>query len=298
MTPKELLTSSAEELISKLIDSQAHKLMPEQIVNVVNQHCKLAAGAGLVPVPGADIVMGSANTLKMFQAINKTLGISSVGIDLKTIITALFSQFASRFTVSGITNILKFIPGAGQATGAVVSSVMQYLLALTAGYVYFNALALLVDDKGHISLNKLGDAINTTMADKEKTDAMFDAIKSNATQLFTSVNDNVSAWTSTAANGISSAANSVSKGASELYGTASEGISSLAGSVAETTSSLYSSASEGISSAASSVAGVASSAAETMKSGASSVIDKAGKGFSTLGKSMSGLWAKKKNKDE
>ncbi len=53
MTPKALLTSSAEELIGKMINSQAQKLMPEQIVDVVNRHCKLAAGAGLVPVPGA-----------------------------------------------------------------------------------------------------------------------------------------------------------------------------------------------------------------------------------------------------
>jgi len=70
MTPKALLTSSAEELIGKMITSQSQKLMPEQIVNVVNRHCKLAAGAGLVPVPGADMAMGTANTLKMFHGVS------------------------------------------------------------------------------------------------------------------------------------------------------------------------------------------------------------------------------------
>ena len=70
MAPKALLTSSAEELIGKMINSQVQKLMPEQIVDVVNRHCKLAAGAGLVPVPGADMAMGTANTLKMFHGVS------------------------------------------------------------------------------------------------------------------------------------------------------------------------------------------------------------------------------------
>lgn len=238
MTPKALLTSSAEELIGKMINSQAQKLMPEQIVDLVNRHCKLAAGAGLVPVPGADIAMGTANTLKMFQGINHALNISSRGINLKAVITTMLTQFASRFTVTGVTNILKFIPGAGQATGALVSSVMQYLLALTSGYVYFNALSLLVDSKGHISLDKLGEAINATMADKEKIDAMLDAIKSNSTQLFTTIKDNVSSWAGSAADGISR----IAKGTAELYDSASGRVISVADSVAEGASSLYDSA--------------------------------------------------------
>lgn len=56
MTINELLTSSAEQLSGRIIDAHAHKVMPEQIVNVVNRHCKLAAGTGLVPVPGTDMV--------------------------------------------------------------------------------------------------------------------------------------------------------------------------------------------------------------------------------------------------
>lgn len=290
MTPKALLTSSAEELIGKMINSQAQKLMPEQIVDVVNRHCKLAAGAGLVPVPGADIAMGTANTLKMFQGINHALNISSRGINLKAVITTMLTQFASRFTVTGVTNILKFIPGAGQAIGALVSSVMQYLLTLTSGYVYFNALSLLVDSKGHISLDKLGEAINATMADKEKIDAMLDAIKSNSTQLFSTIKDNVSSWAGSAADGISSASKTIAKGTAELYDSASGRVISVADSVAEDASSLYGSASQGVVSAAGAVAEAAEAVGKSISDRTSQAFSIGKKGLSTFGKSVKGLF--------
>lgn len=290
MTPKALLTSSAEELIGKMINSQAQKLMPEQIVDVVNRHCKLAAGAGLVPVPGADMAMGTANTLKMFQGINHALNISSRGINLKAVITTMLTQFASRFTVTGVTNILKFIPGAGQATGALVSSVMQYLLTLTSGYVYFNALSLLVDSNGHISLDKLGEAINATMADKEKIDAMLDAIKSNSTQLFTTIKDNVSSWAGSAADGISSASKTIAKGTAELFDSTSERVISVADSVAEGASSLYDSASQGVVSAAGAVAEAAETVGKSISDRTSQAFSIGKKGLSTFGKSVKGLF--------
>ena len=290
MTPKALLTSSAEELIGKMINSQAQKLMPEQIVDVVNRHCKLAAGAGLVPVPGADMAMGTANTLKMFQGINHALNISSRGINLKAVITTMLTQFASRFTVTGVTNILKFIPGAGQATGALVSSVMQYLLTLTSGYVYFNALSLLVDNNGHISLDKLGEAINATMADKEKIDAMLDAIKSNSTQLFSTIKDNVSSWAGSAADGISSASKTIAKGTAELYDSTSERVISVADSVAEGASSLYDSASQGVVSAAGAVAEAAETVRKSISDRTSRAFSIGKKGLSTFGKSVKGLF--------
>ena len=290
MTPKALLTSSAEELIGKMINSQAQKLMPEQIVDVVNRHCKLAAGAGLVPVPGADMAMGTANTLKMFQGINHALNISSRGINLKAVITTMLTQFASRFTVTGVTNILKFIPGAGQATGALVSSVMQYLLTLTSGYVYFNALSLLVDSKGHISLDKLGEAINATMADKEKIDVMLDAIKSNSTQLFTTIKDNVSSWAGSAADGISSASKTIAKGTAELYDSTSECVISVADSVAEGASSLYDSASQGVVSAAGAVAEAAETVGKSISDRTSQAFSIGKKGLSTFGKSVKGIF--------
>ncbi|MBR6284686.1 MAG: hypothetical protein IKR25_10385 [Muribaculaceae bacterium] len=274
MTINELLTSSAEDLISKLIDSQARKVMPGQIVDVVNKHGKLAAGAGLVPVPGADLVMGTANTVKMFKSINTTLGIGSNDLDFKTITSTLLSQFAARFATTGVANSLKFIPGVGQVTGALMSSALQYVMALSAGYVYFNALSTLVDGNGNITLNKLGDAIKTTLADKEKIDAIIEAIKSSSSRLIDTVKDNVDSWSNGAKESISSAAVSVSKGASAVCGTVSEGINT----------------------AASSVADAAGTAAVSLKSGASAVMNEAGKRFSSLGKSVNSLWTKKKNK--
>ena len=226
----------------------------------------------------------------MFQGINHALNISSRGINLKVVITTMLTQFASRFTVTGVTNILKFIPGAGQATGALVSSVMQYLLTLTSGYVYFNALSLLVDSKGHISLDKLGEAINATMADKEKIDAMLDAIKSNSTQLFSTIKDNVNSWAGSAADGISSASKTIAKGTAELYDSASGRVISVADSVAEGASSLYGSASQGVVSAAGAVAEAAETVGKSISDRTSQAFSIGKKGLSTFGKSVKGLF--------
>ena len=80
-----LLLSSAEILIAKTINSQAKKIMPEQLVDIVNKHSKLAAGAGAVPVPGVDLVLGGAATTKMYKDINKMMAVESSSASLKSI---------------------------------------------------------------------------------------------------------------------------------------------------------------------------------------------------------------------
>ena len=272
MKTDELLHSSAEQLLNKLPGDQSKKQLTEKVVGVVKKHCKLAAGTGLIPVPGADLVLGTSNTAKMFDNINKELGLKAKKLSIKGILPSLMSSLMARLTTAGVSNAMKLIPGVGQVTGALVSSVTQYVMALSMGYLYFNALTQITDDKGNVSFDKLSDTLKQLMVKGAGVAPMIDAIKSNTTQLFGLVKDNVSAWAGTAADGIGSAATTVTKGASDFYGMASKGISS----------------------AASSVADVAGSAAVNVKSGASSVIGKAGKGLSSLGKSVGGLWNKKK----
>lgn len=276
MTINKLLLSSAENLLGKMIDTQARKVMPEQIVEVVNKHCKLAAGMGLVPVPGADFVMGTANMVKMFKGINSALGIENDGIVLKTITSTMLTSLSSRLTTAGISSSLKLLPGVGQVAGALISSVMQYLMGIASGYVYFNALSLIVDDNGHVTMSKLGDAIKKTLANKEVLDTMFDAIKSNASQTLIMVKENVGSWTGSALEGISSAAESTKSGAANLLKSTKEGSISMAESVKSGASGLL----------------------KSTKEGSASALGSAGKGINSLGKSVSNLWGKKKTQKE
>ncbi|MBR2084005.1 MAG: hypothetical protein IJ879_05205 [Muribaculaceae bacterium] len=272
----DILVSSAEKLITQMIDAQARNLIPKNIVDVVIKHSQLAAGTGLIPVPGADLVMGTANTVKMFKDINSVLGIDNNGIALKTIASTMLTSLTSRLTSAGISSSLKFIPGVGQVAGALISSVMQYLIEIMSGHVYFNALSLIVDDKGHVTMAKLGDAMKKTLANKEVVDTMFDAIKANASQTLIMVKENVGSWTGSALEGISSVAESTKSGAANLLKSTKEGSAAVAESVKTGASGLL----------------------KSTKEGSAAVLDSVGKWINSLGKSVSGLWGKKKTQKE
>ena len=45
----------------KLLDKGADTMLPQQIVDVVKLHSKLALGSAWIPVPGADVAAGAAS---------------------------------------------------------------------------------------------------------------------------------------------------------------------------------------------------------------------------------------------
>ena len=155
-----------------------------------------------------------------------------------------------------------------------MSSVMQYILALFAGYVYFNALSLLVSDRGQINLDKLGDAIKQTLVNKELLDKMTDAIKGNAVQLVGTVKEKAGEWSSATVDTVGKVAAATKEKATEWGNVTAE----AAGKVATVTKEK---------------AGVAYSAT---KNGIASLAGSASKGLSSMGKSVKSLW-RKKDKD-
>ena len=225
-----LLLSSAEILIAKTINSQAKKIMPEQLVDIVNKHSKLAAGAGAVPVPGVDLVLGSAATTKMYKDINKMMAVESGSASLKSIVSSLMTSLAAKFTSSGLASSVKCIPGVGQIAGSMVGSITQYVFSLLSGYIYFNALSLLVDKKGHITLDRLGDAMVSSL-NSEATQQFFEAIKENIVSIYESTKSGVTSVYTSATDGLSTAKEKSSAAISSVIGKAGETASSVSASM-------------------------------------------------------------------
>ena len=68
-----LLKSSIK--LVKFMDKEADKLLPQEIVDVVKLHSKLAVGSAWIPIPGADIAAGAATIWGMYVRINNNRGI-------------------------------------------------------------------------------------------------------------------------------------------------------------------------------------------------------------------------------
>ena len=47
----------------QLMDKGADTYLPQEIVDVVKLHSKLAVGSAWIPVPGADVAAGAANPI-------------------------------------------------------------------------------------------------------------------------------------------------------------------------------------------------------------------------------------------
>ena len=69
-----LLKSSIK--LVKFMDKEADKLLPQEIVDVVKLHSKLAVGSAWIPIPGADIAAGAATIWGMYVRINNKIRIA------------------------------------------------------------------------------------------------------------------------------------------------------------------------------------------------------------------------------
>lgn len=57
------------------IDKQADNLLPQQIVDIVKTHSKLAVASSWIPIPGADLAAGAASIWEMYLRINKKIDV-------------------------------------------------------------------------------------------------------------------------------------------------------------------------------------------------------------------------------
>ena len=134
MNDKKLL-ELAFELVQRL-DKVADKNLPQEIVDVVKLHSKLAVGSAWIPIPGADVAAGAATVWGMYIRINNKIGLSFSDNVIKSIGSGVATNLASYIAMSGVASAMKFVPGIGTLGGAIVMSASLYAVTLVSGWIY------------------------------------------------------------------------------------------------------------------------------------------------------------------
>ncbi len=176
MDTDQRLLKSAIKLV-QLFDKVADDTLPQQIVDVVKLHSKLAVGSAWIPVPGADIAAGAASIWGMYARINGKIGLPFKENVMKSIASGVATNLASYIAMSGVASALKFIPGLGTIGGAVIMSAGMYGLTLTSGYVYLKALCALAESNQDVNVGSIGDAVNEVMKNKSVVKEFMDEAK-------------------------------------------------------------------------------------------------------------------------
>lgn len=167
-----------------LLDKQADKILPQEIVDIVKLHSKLAVGAAWIPVPGADIAAGAAAIWGMYIRINSKIGLKVKDNVIKTIASGIGTNLLSYVAMSGIASSLKFIPGLGTLGGALIMSASQYAITLTAGWIYLKALCVLAEKNGpELDISKLNNAVKDVLSQKDLIKNIFDQAKKEGKKL-------------------------------------------------------------------------------------------------------------------
>jgi uncharacterized protein (DUF697 family) len=178
MNSDEKLLKSSIKLV-KLLDKVADETLPQQIVDVVKLHSKLAVGSAWIPVPGADVVAGAASIWGMYARINGKIGLPFGENVMKSIASGVATNLAGYLAMAGVASALKFIPGLGTIGGAVLMSAGMYALTLTSGYIYLKALCALAEKKQDINIGNISDAVKDVMNNKSEVKEFMNDAKKN-----------------------------------------------------------------------------------------------------------------------
>ena len=163
-----------------VLDKTAEQLLPQEIVDVVKLHSKLAVGSALIPVPGADVAAGAANIWTMYGRVNSKVGISIKDNVLKTVGSGVVTNLASYMAMAGLGSAIKAIPGLGTVTGMALMSASLYAVTLASGYIYVKALTLLANKgNGSIDITQIDSAVKEILGNKEVIKNFIKAAKSD-----------------------------------------------------------------------------------------------------------------------
>lgn len=144
------ITESAEDLLEVMhsIDNTvANAVLPKEIADIVKNHAKVGAGAGLASgwVPGAGAVALTAVAVgsiwSMYLRINNKIGLSFSENLLKTLASGIATNLAGYFaTMIAINAVASFIPIAGTAVAAALAAGIVYAMTLVSGVIYLKII--------------------------------------------------------------------------------------------------------------------------------------------------------------
>lgn len=159
--PEELMDTLQNVQIASLEEKKRHAQA------AVATAALAAAGAGAAPIPFSDCALLIPTQLGMIASITVIFGFDVN----KSIITALLSSTigAGGATLLGktvVSNLLKFIPGAGTVAGGAISAGTAGVITAALGQAYIGVMELVF--KGDMSINDIG-----TKKGKETMSALF-----------------------------------------------------------------------------------------------------------------------------
>jgi uncharacterized protein (DUF697 family) len=151
----------------------AHKgldqAMPAKLAGIVKTHAAMGVAAAWIPIPGADFAAGAAAIWGMYYRINEYLKLPFSENVVKSVASGVGTNLAAYCAALAVGDALKWFPGLGSLAGALVMSAAAYALTLASGYVYMQALTLLLQEKkaDDITESDWGSAVNQVMSDRE-----------------------------------------------------------------------------------------------------------------------------------
>ncbi len=111
--------------------------VPQRSEEIIRKHVLMAAGAGLIPVPLADLAAVTGIQLQMLAELSENYGIPFSRHRTKSIISALLGSLASReIATMGFSAALKAIPGLGTLLGAASMPLASAALTYAIGGVF------------------------------------------------------------------------------------------------------------------------------------------------------------------
>lgn len=104
--------------------------------NIIRKHVLLAAGAGLIPVPLADLAAVTGIQVAMLSELSENYKVSFAKNQAKIVVSSMLGSIASREVATlGVSTMLKAIPGVGSLLGAVsmplASGALTYAMGVT-----------------------------------------------------------------------------------------------------------------------------------------------------------------------
>lgn len=147
--PEELMDTLQNVQIASLEEKKRHAQAAVATASLA------AAGEGAAPIPFSDCALLIPTQLGMIASITVIFGFDVN----KSIITALFSSTigvggATLLGKTVVSNLLKFIPGAGTVTGGAISAGTAGVITAALGEAYIGVMELVF--KGEMSIDDIG----------------------------------------------------------------------------------------------------------------------------------------------
>ena len=135
-------------MVVRQMDKSLREDIPDDIVNNIYGFAGGAVAASLVPVPGLDVALATADIWMMYVRINSLLGISFSENMMKSIGSAVIANLTANIGQMAVGSALKFIPGIGSAIGGALMGMAVFDTTVASGWIYLKALCNFYENGG------------------------------------------------------------------------------------------------------------------------------------------------------